>query len=71
MYTVDSGPSLLASQERKSIRKTERDFGNPNREPYHPFHKREEGLHSGARYLPLREVGGKFAFSIVVGTILR
>ena len=44
-------------------------LGNPNRERYRPFHQRVEGLHFGDPHL--REVGGRFSFGLVAGTIMR
>ena len=77
MYLVDLGVSLYMmrgsffffekkTQERKH-QENKRLLGTNCR----PFHQRGDGLHPGARHLPVREVGRIFPCGVVSLTIVR
>ena len=80
MYIGDSGGSLhmiwvkvvcLSNRKKELHVKDQKLPGNSNRDRYRPFHQTGEGLHPGARHLPVREVRGILSFDTVVGTIVR
>ena len=77
MYMVDNGASLCICWNKVLlIRRTEKAserllLGSFNRERGRPFHERGEGLHPGAQHLLVRDVGERFFFGFLFGTIMR
>ena len=78
LYTVDSDASTLlveesslTSQERKSIRQTQKLLGRPNRERHCPFHNEANGhIQEICSYLNVKLVEDSL-FGIVFGAVVQ